>query len=840
MAAGFKLLDAYVEVRADASKVIPEAEREIRSGAGRMSSAGGGLGSSLMGGMQGVIGGLVGGVVSAFAVPLVQGVGQAVDAVLTTAKTAIFDYNTTLENANIGFTTMLGSAQKARSFLGELQTFAAKTPFEFSDLTLASQRLIAMGINAKNVIPTMTAIGDAVAGLGGDKGTIDQLTTAIGQMAAKGKVQGDELMQLTEAGVPALKILADGYGVTTSRMSDMISAGQVLSDKAIPMIVRGLEKGTKTTAGFGGMMAKQSKTMSGSLSNISDSINQTLSKAFLPMFKVVERAAGALAKFAGSKGVQKWANDTAKSMSGFLSQVGKAIKEVFADPKVAKSIGTLGKDIANVFKDLGPAFKKALPDLIQFAKDVLPSVIDAIDKVVKKIPTLIAWWGRLAAGLKVIGPTVANVIGFFGDLTGTLFDVSANIGNFVADAIKGFRGFVTDAQTNLGNFESWLGGLVDSFVTIGNNIVSGLGQGIANAWDGVMGTIHNLVNSIPLAVRKLLGIASPSKVFAEIGGWVGKGLQKGLLGSVDDVKAASGKLADAIKSKFSGGTETRMLSELSTVTKKLVSEAKERQKVVDLLDKQKATLADLRSSRNDYLMNVRGSVLDSGNIVNTFGAGKDAMATWKDANATYQQGLAAARAQDAQSRMGAGMGSLDGRAYQGSYSTQGGGSAVADFMANNAAPGKKPLTGIALIKSNLKKLIGDTKKFTANLKILAKRKLYPDIMQQLIAAGPTEGLELSRELVNDKAGFSSVNSLGRELAIAGSDLGEFGAGFTYDGSIKAAKRSIDRLSDARDSITVNMIVEARKIDEVDKVVKMIHAAKHAAKAKNAAKRKAKR
>jgi tape measure domain-containing protein len=194
-----------------------------------------------------------------------------------------------LEQARIGFTTMLGSAAKADAFLKQLQKFAAATPFEFPELTRASQRLIAMGINAKDVIPYMTAIGDAVAGLGGGAEQIDQVTTAIGQMSAKGKIQSDEILQLTEAGIPALKILAAQYHTSAGNMQDMITKGKVMAADALPKLIDGMEHGTKATQGFGGMMEKQSHSLAGLWSTLKDNVSQALAKAIEPMIPTIER-----------------------------------------------------------------------------------------------------------------------------------------------------------------------------------------------------------------------------------------------------------------------------------------------------------------------------------------------------------------------------------------------------------------------------------------------------------------------------------------------------------------------------------------------------------------------
>src|ERR1700750_1932271 len=89
-----------------------------------------------------------------------------------------------LQQAKVGFTTLLGSGQKADAFLKQLQAFAQKTPFELPGLEKNAQQLLAMGISANKVIPTLTGIGDAVAAMGGSSETVNQVTLAIGQMSA--------------------------------------------------------------------------------------------------------------------------------------------------------------------------------------------------------------------------------------------------------------------------------------------------------------------------------------------------------------------------------------------------------------------------------------------------------------------------------------------------------------------------------------------------------------------------------------------------------------------------------------------------------------------------------
>jgi tape measure domain-containing protein len=183
------------------------------------------------------------------------------------------------EQTNIAFTTMLGSGEAAAKFLKELQDFAAATPFEFPDLVQASQKLLAMGFAAQNVIPIMTAIGDAAAGLGGGAAMIDRLTLAIGQMQAKGKVAGGEMRQLAEAGIPAWKFLADAIGVSIPEAMKMVEKGAVSSATGITAILKGM--GTN----FEGLMEQQSQTLLGKWSTLKDNVGfilRDLGAALIP------------------------------------------------------------------------------------------------------------------------------------------------------------------------------------------------------------------------------------------------------------------------------------------------------------------------------------------------------------------------------------------------------------------------------------------------------------------------------------------------------------------------------------------------------------------------------
>lgn len=188
------------------------------------------------------------------------------------------------EQTKMAFTTMLGSAEEADVFLQRLWDFAARTPFEFQGLADSTRKLLAFGFSAGEVIPMMTAIGDAVSGLGGSPEVLNRVTIAFGQIQAKGKVSAEEMMQLAEAGIPAWQMIADKIGTDVPTAMKKAEAGMIDARTAISALTEGLEKR------FGGMMEKQSTTWNGLMSTMRDKLSavfRDLGNILIPMLKPV-------------------------------------------------------------------------------------------------------------------------------------------------------------------------------------------------------------------------------------------------------------------------------------------------------------------------------------------------------------------------------------------------------------------------------------------------------------------------------------------------------------------------------------------------------------------------
>lgn len=164
----------------------------------------------------------------------------------------------------VAFSTMLGSTERATDLLGRLREFAARTPFELPEVVEGGKRLMAFGVSAEEVIPTLRALGDAAAGLGVP---VDRLVNAFGQVKAAGRLMGQEVLQFTNAGLPILDMLSKRFGVTTGAVKKMVEEGKVGFEDVRAVLFAATQQGGI----FFNMMESQSHTLFGRVNELRDS-----------------------------------------------------------------------------------------------------------------------------------------------------------------------------------------------------------------------------------------------------------------------------------------------------------------------------------------------------------------------------------------------------------------------------------------------------------------------------------------------------------------------------------------------------------------------------------------
>lgn len=165
----------------------------------------------------------------------------------------------------IAFETMLHSGEKAKAMITDLAKLAATTPFDMKGVVSGAKQLLAYGFAADQITDTMRRLGDISAGLGLN---LQDLTWLYGTTMVQGRLFTRDLMQFTGRGIPMTEALAKQFGVTKDKVSELVTAGKI----GFPEVEKAIKSMTDEGGQFGGLMEKQSHSITGQISNIKDTI----------------------------------------------------------------------------------------------------------------------------------------------------------------------------------------------------------------------------------------------------------------------------------------------------------------------------------------------------------------------------------------------------------------------------------------------------------------------------------------------------------------------------------------------------------------------------------------
>lgn len=333
----------------------------------------------------------------------------------------------------IAFQTMLKSAEAGTQMLRDLQQFAAETPFDVPGVVSAGQQLIAFGFKAEEIIPMLTNLGDAASGLGLGTEGVSRLAYALGQMQTSGKLNAQDMMQLTSAGISAWDMLAQAAGKTVAEMKDLCSKGAIDSKAAVQTIVAGMNDQ------FGGMMAKTSDEVAGLLANIEETAGNT------------------------SAAVGKYLTE-AFNIKGILKAVSDRLGEFQQKMQTATE---QGKSLRDVIKECVPA-----PVIAAIGAFAAALVVVSVAAVATLGAVLGLSAGIVAAGA-AIGAAIALIITYWDDLANAvkaavqgILDTVVIIGTAVTEVILGVVRWILDTIGDMwaditGDHNNWFNDFAD-------------------------------------------------------------------------------------------------------------------------------------------------------------------------------------------------------------------------------------------------------------------------------------------------------------------------------------------------------------------------------------------
>lgn len=173
--------------------------------------------------------------------------------------------------ADTAIETLLGNKEKANALMSQVREFAKISPLEFSDVTAATQMMLGFNIEAEKVPRYLQAISDISMG---KSSKFNSLTLAFSQMSAAGKLMGQDLNQMINAGFNPLQIISEKTGKSIATLKDEMSKGAVSAE----MVQQAFIDATSAGGKFYNMSENASKTINGQLSMMQDALDSVFNE----------------------------------------------------------------------------------------------------------------------------------------------------------------------------------------------------------------------------------------------------------------------------------------------------------------------------------------------------------------------------------------------------------------------------------------------------------------------------------------------------------------------------------------------------------------------------------
>lgn len=267
---------------------------------------------------------------------------SAVAAGMSAAVVAGLNYNRQMENEMASFTTMLGDEAAALAKVEELKKLAAETPYEMTDLAKSTTTLLAFGIANERTTENIAMLGDISLG-SVDK--LDRLTLAFGKASSQGKLTGENVQMMIEAGFNPLKVIAETTGESMEELTNRMSKGGISAEE----MTAAFKKATDVGGQFYKGMETASKTTDGLISTLQDNANALLGQVMEPISKQIKERLVPSAIKAVEKLTNAFERDGIPGMIKAIKQIAPALGPVLDLFKWAmNNVGTVANVLGTV------------------------------------------------------------------------------------------------------------------------------------------------------------------------------------------------------------------------------------------------------------------------------------------------------------------------------------------------------------------------------------------------------------------------------------------------------------------------------------------------------------
>ena len=361
-----------------------------------------------------------------FETKIAQAAVQAVQQVVSTG----LEFNRQMENYQLAFENLLGSAEAANAALDAIKADAAATPFDVAGLVSANRLLISTGQSAEEAREVINALGNAVSASGGGNAELERMAANLQQIANVGKASAVDIRQFAYAGIDIYGILADYTGLAKNEVQGLTISYDLL--------VEALKAASAEGGRYAGAMEAYSQTLQGRMDTLADNATQL---------------AGAL-----TEGLFEAQKELVEAASGWVETLQTTLE---AEGPAAMAVAGV-----QIVFDLLQGVASALPDV---AASAVQTVAQFLQGIVQNLPAL------LASGGQIVGTLIEGILSSLPDLA----NCAGGLASTIIETL-----FTTDWLSVGWQIVSGIGsGLLSGLASVGQSILdwaSGVAQGVAD------------------------------------------------------------------------------------------------------------------------------------------------------------------------------------------------------------------------------------------------------------------------------------------------------------------------------------------------------------------------
>lgn len=454
-------------------------------------------------------------------------------------------YNIEMEKNLTNITTLLnGNEDAAKGMLDYLTKMGKTTPYQTNNLLEATKTMLGFGISAEDAQKNIQILGDIAMG---DAQKLSSLTLAFSQMSSTGKLTGQDLLQMINAGFNPLQQISKETGKSIGELKEEMADGAITSD----MVAEAFQHATQEGGLFYKGAEKGGQTIEGKLSTALEGIQIALGKlteTFLPVItKIVDKIVEWTDKFANlDSGTQKIITTVALVIAAIgplisvistiitvIQGISAALSFLMANP-IVLIIAAIAAVVAAVIYlwNHCEAFRNFILGIGETIKNIVQTVVDFVVGVFNTVVDFFKenWKSIL---LFIINP--------FAGAFNYLYEHCEVFRNFVDNFVEKIKEFFSNGITwiknlftqkipeMISNIINWIKELPSKLLELGKNAIMGLIKGFTNPqliWDAIKNVCSNIIGGI----KSFFGIASPSKVLKnEVGKWLPAGIGEGII-----------------------------------------------------------------------------------------------------------------------------------------------------------------------------------------------------------------------------------------------------------------------------------------------------------------------